>query len=72
MLLGKNIGLRAIEKDDLIQLKNWRNNSEFRKFFREVNELNDFSQNKWFESINKKESNNKMFARSWLITAVQS
>lgn len=62
MLIGKDVGLRAIEKEDLVQLKNWRNNTEFRKFFREVNELNDFNQNKWFESICAKDSINKMFA----------
>lgn len=62
MLLGKNVGLRAIEREDLSQLKNWRNNTEFRKFFREVNELNDFNQNKWFESICSRDSINKMFA----------
>lgn len=61
MLLGKNVGLRAVEKDDLIHLKNWRNNSEFRKFFREVNELNDLNQNNWFEAISSKGSINKMF-----------
>ena len=62
MIKGKAVGLRALEKEDLPQLKNWRNNPNQRKFFREVNELNDFNQNKWFESICDKNSINKMFA----------
>ncbi|QKJ24483.1 GNAT family N-acetyltransferase [Poseidonibacter lekithochrous] len=62
MIKGKVVGLRALEKEDLPQLKNWRNNPSQRKFFREVNELNDFNQNKWFESICDKNSINKMFA----------
>lgn len=62
MIKGKYVGLRAIEKDDLNLLMQWRNNPKLRKYFREVNEINSFNQEKWFESINSKNSNSKMFA----------
>ena len=39
MLKGKIVGLVAVEKEDLPCLKEWRNNSEFRKYFREYREL---------------------------------
>ena len=61
MLEGKYTVLRAVEKKDLSVLKDWRNKPELRKFFREINELNDVNQEKWFESICDKNSNNKMF-----------
>lgn len=62
MIQGKHVYLRAIEIDDLPILMNWRNKPSFRKFFRETDEINSVNQNKWFESINKKGSNHKMFA----------
>jgi len=49
MLQGKHIRLTAVEKDDLKQLRDWRNNPEFRKHFREYRELNLAMQEKWFE-----------------------
>ncbi|MDP1815387.1 MAG: GNAT family protein [Leadbetterella sp.] len=48
MLKGEFVGLRAIEKDDLILLRNWRNNADFRKHFREHRELNLANQENWF------------------------
>jgi RimJ/RimL family protein N-acetyltransferase len=62
MIKGKHVAIRAIEKKDLFQLMNWRNNPELRKFFREVNEINTMNQEKWFESISEKNSINKMFS----------
>lgn len=62
MISGKYVGLRAIEKDDLEELKSWRNNPELRKYFRETDEINSVKQEKWFDSINDKNSPNKMFA----------
>jgi RimJ/RimL family protein N-acetyltransferase len=62
MLKGKFVGLRAIEKNDLSQLMQWRNKPELRKFFRETNEINTTNQLKWFESVISKNSNDKMFA----------
>lgn len=49
MLKGKTIGLFAVEREDLKQLRDWRNNTEFRKHFREYRELNMAMQEKWFE-----------------------
>lgn len=49
MLKGKLVGLVAIEKEDLKQLRDWRNNTKFRKHFREYRELNMTMQEKWFE-----------------------
>lgn len=62
MIQGKHIGLRALEKEDLPQLMEWRNNPEMRKFFRETDEINAFNQEKWFESVVVKNSIHKMFA----------
>ena len=49
MLKGKRIGLTAIEKSDLEQFRIWRNDIQFRKFFREYRELNRDMQEKWFQ-----------------------
>tara|TARA_B100000315_G_scaffold242681_1_gene265138 strand:+ start:393 stop:923 length:531 start_codon:yes stop_codon:yes gene_type:complete len=49
MLKGKLIGLVAIEKEDLKQLRDWRNNPDFRKHFREYRELSMRDQEIWFE-----------------------
>lgn len=62
MINGKHIGLRALEKEDLPQLMQWRNNPELRKFFRETDELNSTNQEKWFESVIAKNSIHKMFS----------
>ena len=52
MIKGKKVGLRAVEKPDLQQLRDWRNLESFRKNFREVRELNMLSQEKWYEKLN--------------------
>jgi len=49
MVKGKLIGLVAIEREDLKQLRDWRNNTEFRKYFREYCELSMANQEEWFE-----------------------
>lgn len=49
MIKGNSVGLTAIEKSDLETLRNWRNNPEFRKYFREYRELNTVQQEIWFE-----------------------
>jgi RimJ/RimL family protein N-acetyltransferase len=61
MIIGNQVGLRAVEENDLIQLKNWRNLSNFRKNFREHRELNDYNQSEWYNSINKSK-NDYMFS----------
>lgn len=62
MLKGKHVGLRALEQDDLPQLREWRNNPELRKFFRETNEINTTNQQKWFDAVTDKNSIHKMFS----------
>lgn len=49
MIQGNKIGLRSLEKNDLIFLRDWRNIPAFRKNFREHRELSLFNQEKWFE-----------------------
>jgi len=48
MIKGELVGLRALEAEDLILLRDWRNNPSFRKNFREHRELNMANQNVWF------------------------
>jgi RimJ/RimL family protein N-acetyltransferase len=61
MILGNLVGLRAVEKEDLELLKNWRNNSDFRKNFREVRELSITDQELWLDSLNRTKHINFMF-----------
>jgi len=51
MIIGKNVGLRAVEKEDLQLLRDWRNIAHFRKHFREHRELNMFNQENWFNKV---------------------
>lgn len=53
MIKGNFVGLRAVELEDLILLRDWRNNPTFRRNFREVRELGMFNQQKWFEKTNQ-------------------
>ena len=62
MLKGANVGLRAIEKSDLPQLLEWRNQPDFRRYFREYRELNSTSQESWFESRVLDDEHTQMFA----------
>ena len=48
MLKGEYVGLRSVEKNDLPILLEWRNQPEYRQFFREYRELNSVNQEKWF------------------------
>ena len=50
MLKGDIVSLHAVEKSDISQLKDWRNNSDFRKYFREYKELSDEDQENWHEN----------------------
>tara|TARA_Y100000385_G_scaffold255877_1_gene281824 strand:+ start:4029 stop:4550 length:522 start_codon:yes stop_codon:yes gene_type:complete len=61
MIKGDKVGLRALEKEDLVHLRDWRNIPEFRKNFREVRELSLTDQEEWFESIQKTKHINYMF-----------
>lgn len=62
MLKGKCTGLRAIEEIDLIQLLAWRNQPEFRKYFREYRELGMENQKSWFEKKVVQDEHTKMFS----------
>ena len=62
MINGQYTYLRAIEKEDLPQLMEWRNKPNLRKYFRETAEINSINQNKWFDIVNDKNSVHKMFA----------
>lgn len=62
MLKGKLVGLAAVEKEDLKQLRDWRNNPEFRKHFREYRELNMSHQEAWFNEKVMKDPTTVMFS----------
>ena len=62
MLKGRIVGLRAVEREDLKRLLAWRNQPEFRKFFREYRELNMENQSNWFESRVLADEHTRMFS----------
>ena len=62
MLKGRVVGLRAIEEADLEQLLMWRNQPEYRKFFREYRELNMINQKIWFEQKVINDEHTRMFS----------
>ena len=53
MFEGKFVNLRALEKEDLENLRTWRNLEHVRKSTREYRLLNMINQKDWFESIHK-------------------
>lgn len=61
MIESKLIRLRAIEKEDLKQLRNWRNEPEIKKFTREYRELSMQNQLQWLDSL-ASDKNTIMFA----------
>jgi len=61
MLIGKKVSLRALEDTDLQLLKDWRNNENFRKNFREYKELNLVDQKNWFDNYVVKNDKTIMF-----------
>ena len=62
MLKGKNLSLFAVEKEDLQQLRDWRNDPNFRKYFREYRDLNLSQQQKWFETQVVNDNSTLMFS----------
>ena len=70
MIKGKNVGLRAVEQEDLSYLRDWRNLPDFRKHFREVRELSLTDQDAWYESLQKTKHINYMFIIVDLVTNV--
>lgn len=61
MLKGKLVGLRAVEREDLPLLRDWRNIQHFRKNFREFRELNLDNQEHWFKKVVIESPNDFMF-----------
>lgn len=61
MIIGDLTGLRAVEKEDLSILRDWRNIPEFRRNFREVRELNMSNQEAWFQKSCVNNPNDFMF-----------
>jgi hypothetical protein len=62
MLTGDHVSLRAIERDDLSQLMQWRNDPSLRRYFREYRELNAAMQSDWYERIVLADHRTEMFA----------
>lgn len=62
MLKGKYVGLRAIEASDLEQLLLWRNQPNYRRYFREYRELNHANQMSWFDSKVLNDKSTEMFS----------
>ncbi len=62
MLNGDLVNLRAIERADLAQLRDWRNRPEFRRFFREYREIGQDQQNAWYENSVLKDASIRMFS----------
>ena len=61
MIEGELVRFRPIEKEDLQQLREWRNDPEIKKFTREYRELSMQNQMQWLESL-AKDKNTVMFA----------
>lgn len=61
MIKGEKIGLRAVEQEDLAQLRDWRNLPQFRRCFREYRELNMENQLAWFKRVSESK-NDFMFS----------
>ena len=61
MIKGNLVYLRAIERDDLSMLKDWRNIAEIRRNYREFRELNMANQEEWFKNVCINNPNNFMF-----------
>ncbi len=62
MIKSQNIALHPVNAEDLAPLLEWRNNPDFRKFFREYRELNMRQQELWFEEKVIKDDTTLMFA----------
>ena len=61
MIESKIINLRALEVEDLKQLRDWRNADYVRETCREYSLLNMENQKRWFDSLFKKPPDNIMF-----------
>jgi UDP-4-amino-4,6-dideoxy-N-acetyl-beta-L-altrosamine N-acetyltransferase len=50
MINGKKIGLTNVNRENIEQLREWRNNPELRQYFREHKEISKEMQENWFNS----------------------
>lgn len=62
MLKGNKVYLDTIEPNDLEALRKWRNLPEYRKYFREYQEINSDMQKRWYESKVVNDNTTLMFA----------
>lgn len=62
MLKGKLVYLDTVEPEDLETLRKWRNLPDYRKCFREYQEINSDMQKKWYESKVVNDNSTLMFA----------
>jgi RimJ/RimL family protein N-acetyltransferase len=62
MIEGRRTGLRAIERDDLPVLLEWRNRPGFRRYFREFRELGLAQQQAWYETTVLNDPRTQMFS----------
>ncbi len=62
MLIGEKISLRAVCENDIQKLLDWRNNPEFRKYFREYRELTLENQRQWFDKYVVNDNATLMFS----------
>lgn len=53
MVILDNIGIRAIEVEDLPLLQKWRNNENLRKYFREYRDFSLAQKKTWYDSMIK-------------------
>ena len=49
MIKGKKVVLDPVNTEDLEQFRNWRNDPDLRKYFREYREISDEMQTRWFD-----------------------
>jgi len=50
MIKGKKCYLCSVQPDSIEQLRNWRNNPELRKYFREYREISKPMQKDWYDN----------------------
>lgn len=62
MIKGKKVYLTSIEEKDLETLRHWRNNPEYRKYFREYREISPEMQKFWFYNKVNGDNSTIMFA----------
>lgn len=61
-LHGETVTLRAIRRDDLEALRQWRNRPDYRQFFREYRDITLDMQQNWYENVVRGDDTVQMFA----------